>query len=218
MTFSEHLPVSRQIFPLAARRFSVAVVVVVCILVNSLIPRYIIEQYDYGVLSQILVNQAVLLHVFALPNLSVKIMRCLFAERTSFPCETTKSPSRDRTKNSANTASDYRLAGFDNRADNGKVRAGPQLRDGCPGIRNVFAKFETLRVILFIDGSVFRSIISFFLAMLLFQSLPRSGIDEAEILSGDIIHTVRPGLPCKPGFLLYRALSTINQDNFRRVL
>lgn len=86
---------------------------VFCIMVNGLIPRFSIGAKDYEVLSQIMQRQSSLLRFFSFSTLPVKLVDDLFAGRGALPQSAHKKAPKQQNTNSTNTSADYSFINFD---------------------------------------------------------------------------------------------------------
>lgn len=111
----------------SVRERMLAVFVVLCIIVNALMPRFAIDANDYSTLCQIMKSQSVLFEFFSFSTIPVKIVNELFNEQRNEmqPLAGKKSPKND-TSNASNTASDFSItaSGFKDVSNRGYSQKG----------------------------------------------------------------------------------------------
>jgi hypothetical protein len=88
---------------------ALAVFVVLCILANSLVPRFSIGAKDYSMLCRIMKSESVIFEFFSFSNIPVKIVNELMSRRGGMQPLAPKKAPKDDTKNTSNTSSDFSI-------------------------------------------------------------------------------------------------------------
>ncbi|MHB9155504.1 MAG: hypothetical protein ACYC5N_07405 [Endomicrobiales bacterium] len=173
----------RMVFSFAASHGErlLAVLIILCFLVNGFVPRFSIEGKNYEALSQLIARQSALLQLFSFSSLPVKIVNELFVERCEASRGAAKKLPKDENRNNSNSSTDYSLSGLDSKTNGGRYGYFVRNFEG-PGNAAAHASLAVK------DGPVTarapgaQTGVRCLLVLMFFFLLPRSSVSEDNVL------------------------------------
>jgi len=90
---------------------ALAVLMVLCICANALVPKFAIDAKDYSTLCRIMKSQSALFEFFSFSTLPIKIVNEIFNEQRNASAASRKKAPKDDTSNASNTSADFSITG-----------------------------------------------------------------------------------------------------------